>query len=172
MTPRSRVSYVRRFYSLSWKALLPVMTLDSNRSSVPLAPGVVEAEATLRTTISGYSGTPPKWPQRREALLALDSLLAYIKQLEGERDALRLALQGSHMVREGDNEYLIERAEAAKARLEAVSRENERLREIGHELLAAYDEEEDEHGFPFNFRLRDAHRALRRALAVRTEEQG
>ena len=32
-------------------------------------------------------------------------------------------------------------------------------------LLAEYEEEETEHGFPFNFALRDAHRALRAALA-------
>ena len=31
-------------------------------------------------------------------------------------------------------------------------------------LLAEYEEEETEHGFPFNFALRDAHRSLRSAL--------
>jgi hypothetical protein len=47
---------------------------------------------------------------------------------------------------------LIERLEA----LDAACRE----------LLEAYDEEEEEHGFPFNFRLRDAHRALKRLVST------
>jgi hypothetical protein len=32
-------------------------------------------------------------------------------------------------------------------------------------LLREYENEEEEHGFPFNFALRDAHRATRLALA-------
>ena len=32
-------------------------------------------------------------------------------------------------------------------------------------LLDEYEDEETEHGFPFNFALRDAHRSLRSALA-------
>jgi len=56
-------------------------------------------------------------------------LAARLQEAEQERDALRLALEGSHMVREGDNEYLIARAEAAEAR-EAALREALRMIEI------------------------------------------
>ena len=37
---------------------------------------------------------------------------------------------------------------------------DERLREAVDRLLVAFAAEEDEHGFPFSFELRDAHRAL------------
>ena len=37
---------------------------------------------------------------------------------------------------------------------------DERLREAAGRLLVAFAAEEDEHGFPFSFELRDAHRAL------------
>lgn len=37
-------------------------------------------------------------------------------------------------------------------------------------LLAAYEDEEDERGFPFNFELREAHRRL--AAVVHVEKKG
>lgn len=48
---------------------------------------------------------------------------------------------------------------------------DERLREAVHRLLAAFAAEEDEHGFPFSFELRDAHRALV-AAADREKPEG
>lgn len=42
--------------------------------------------------------------------------------------------------------------------------EHETLRAICTHLIAAYDHEESEDGFPFSFELRDAHRALCRHI--------
>lgn len=46
------------------------------------------------------------------------------------------------------------------------------LEEIGRKLLREYDAEEIEHGFPFNFRLRDAHEELRKALSDGASDEG
>jgi len=41
-----------------------------------------------------------------------------------------------------------------------------KFRDAARETLTQYAAEETEHGFPFNFALRDAHRALQAALAL------
>ena len=53
-----------------------------------------------------------------------------------------------------------EHAEAAVRAYLAAAAADERLREAAGRLLVAFAAEEDEHGFPFSFELRDAHRAL------------
>ena len=47
-----------------------------------------------------------------------------------------------------------------KCRVARAASPDERLREAAERLLVAFAAEEDEHGFPFSFELRDAHRAL------------
>jgi hypothetical protein len=84
---------------------------------------------------------PSEWRERAE-------------RAEAERDHLQRRYE--HTLRRARNEAIsrAEKAEAARAQLE----------EAVKALLREYDAEEDEHGFPFNFALRDAHRALRAAL--------
>lgn len=73
--------------------------------------------------------------------------------------------------------FFTEQQERALARCEgyeegiAAATPDERLREAVHRLLAAFAAEEDEHGFPFSFELRDAHRALV-AAADREKPEG
>jgi predicted nuclease with TOPRIM domain len=61
--------------------------------------------------------------------------------------------------------------DSLSGRIAELQRENERLKElveewrdVGHRLRREYDREQEEHGFPFNFDLRDAHRDLLRML--------
>ncbi len=60
---------------------------------------------------------------------------------------------------------LIEHSRQLCDALEEAERERERLHTLCQNLLSEYDKEEEEHGFPFNFALREAHRQLRQAMA-------
>jgi hypothetical protein len=137
------------------------MTLDSNRSSdSPAASGVVEAEAIRQRIGLALSVTPmDEWLPESELLREADdvfaSLLAYIKQLEGERD--EALAREVRVLSPSAIDAANRRAEAAaEARLEAVSKEWDslatRLRAQGYNVSEIL-----------------AHDA---ALADRTEEQG
>jgi hypothetical protein len=98
------------------------------------------------------------------------SLLAYIKQLEGERDDYRARVEHFR------SDPLVEALEAAEARLQAASRENEQLREPLALARIVFEEVarlvNAGKGPVAIATLTEFEKAIADALAARTEEQG